>query len=285
MGCSSISMSLSYSRVRIAKANLGGYACNLIISSFSKILLVIFLHKILPLFVMPIIIYLFVVIVGTKKEFKSLIYISSIIFYIISTPIFSNYLFKKIEGEYIYKNLNEFEEVDAIVILSGMMRINEFDENYIVEWGDVDRLFKGIKLYELNKSNTIIFTGGKNPYNSTTISEGEVLKEFAIKHGVKKDDILITKDVLNTADESLAVLNLIGDNQTIILVTSAFHMKRAKLLFESQGFNVVPFKVDFNTPPNIKSDFIDFIPSSSGLRITEIAFREVLGRLYYDILL
>ena len=123
----------------------------------------IFLHKTFPLFVMPIMIYLFTVVIGTKKEFKSLIYISSIIFYIISTPIFSIYLFKKIEGEYIYKNLNEFEEVDAIVILSGMMRINEFDENYIVEWGDVDRLFKGIKLYELNKSNTIIFTGGKNP--------------------------------------------------------------------------------------------------------------------------
>ena len=110
------------------------------------------------------------------------------------------------------------------------------------------------------------------------------MKEFAIKYGVKKDDILITEDVLNTADESLAGLDLIGSNKTIILVTSAFHMKRAKSLFESQGFNVVPFKVDFKTPPNLKSDFIDFIPSSDGLRKTEIAFREVIGRLYYCIL-
>ncbi len=244
----------------------------------------IFLHKIFPLFVMPIIIYLLTVVVGTKKEFKSLIYISSLIFYIISTPLFSNYFMKKIEGEYIYKSFNELEKVDAIVILSGIMRINEFDKNYIVEWNDVDRFFKGIKLYQLNKSNTIIFTGGKDPYNTTNISEGEVLKEFAIKYGVKKDDILITEDVLNTADESLAVLDLLGSNKTIILVTSAFHMKRAKSLFESQGFNVVPFKVDFKTPPNLKSDFIDFFPSSDGLRKTEIAFREVIGRLYYCIL-
>ena len=244
----------------------------------------IFLHKIFPLFVMPIIIYLLVVVVGTKKEFKSLIYISSLIFYIISTPLFSNFFMKKIEGEYIYKSFNELEKVDAIVILSGIMRINEFDKNYIVEWNDVDRFFKGIKLYQLNKSNTIIFTGGKDPYNTTNISEGEVLREFAIKYDVKKDDILITEDVLNTADESLAVLDLLGSNKTIILVTSAFHMKRAKSLFESQGFNVVPFKVDFKTPPNLKSDFIDFIPSSDGLRKTEIAFREVIGRLYYCIL-
>ena len=106
----------------------------------------IFLHKIFPLFVMPIIIYLLAVVVGTKKEFKSLIYISSLIFYIISTPLFSNYFMKKIEGEYIYKSFNEIEKVDAIVILSGIMRINEFDKNYIVEWNDVDRFFKGIKL-------------------------------------------------------------------------------------------------------------------------------------------
>ncbi len=245
----------------------------------------IFLHKILPLFVMPITIYLLVVVVGTKKEFKSLIYVTSLIFYIISTPLFSNYLMKKIEGEYIYESFNELEKVDAIVILSGIMQINEFDKNYIVEWGDIDRFFKGIKLYQLNKSNTIVFTGGKNPYNSTNISEGEILKEFAIKYGVKKDDILITEDVLNTADESLAVLNLIGANKTIILVTSAFHMKRAKSLFENQGFNIVPFKVDFKTSPKIKSDFIDFIPSSNGLRKTEIAFREIIGRLYYSILL
>ena len=243
----------------------------------------IFLHKILPLFVMPIIIYLIIVVVGTKKEFKSLIYISTLIFYIISTPLFSNYLMKKIEGEYIYKSFNELEKVDAIVILGGIMRINQFDKNYIVEWNDIDRFFKGIKLYQLNKSNTIIFTGGKNPYNITNISEGDVLKEFAIKYGVKKDDILITEDVLNTYDESTAVLDLIGSNKTIILVTSAFHMKRAKSLFESQGFNIVPFKVDFKTPPNLKSDFIDFIPSSDGLRKTEIAFREVIGRLYYSI--
>ena len=243
----------------------------------------IFLHKILPLFVMPIIIYLIIVVMGTKKEFKSLIYISTLIFYIISTPLFSNYLMKKIEGEYIYKSFNELEKVDAIVILGGIMRINQFDKNYIVEWKDIDRFFKGIKLYQLNKSNTIIFTGGKNPYNITNISEGDVLKEFAIKYGVKKDDILITEDVLNTYDESTAVLDLIGSNKTIILVTSAFHMKRAKSLFESQGFNIVPFKVDFKTPPNIKSDLIDFIPSSAGLRKTEIAFREVIGRLYYSI--
>ena len=84
---------------------------------------------------MPLMIYLFVIILGTKKEYKNLIYISSLIFYFISTPIFSNFLMKKVEGEYSYKSINEIEKADAIVILSGIMRINEFDDDYIIEWG------------------------------------------------------------------------------------------------------------------------------------------------------
>jgi len=244
----------------------------------------IFLHKILPLFVMPIMIYLIIIILGTKKDYKKIIYISSFIFYIVSTPIFANFIMKKVEGEYSYESINEIEKADAIVILSGIMRINEFDDDYIVEWGDIDRFFKGIRLYELNKSNMIVFTGGNNPYNKTKISEGKVLEKFATNYGVKKEDILVTKDVLNTSDEAKAVLDLIGTNKTIILVTSAFHMKRAKLLFERQGINVTPYKVDYKTPPNLELNFIDIIPSSSGLRKSEIAFREIIGRLYYSIL-
>ena len=232
---------------------------------------------------MPLMIYLFVIILGTKKEYKNLIYISSLIFYFISTPIFSNLIMKKVEGEYYYRSINEIEQADAIVILSGMMRINEFEDDYIVEWGDIDRFFKGIRLYDLNKSNLIIFTGGNNPYNKTKISEGKVLENFAIKYGVKKEDIVITKDVLNTSDEARAVHDLIGNKKTIILVTSAFHMKRAKSLFERQKINVIPYKVDYKTPPSLEFNFIDFLPSSQGLRKTEIAFREIIGRLYYSI--
>ena len=243
----------------------------------------IFLHKISPLFVMPLMIYLIIIILGTKKENKNIIYISSFIFYIVSTPIFSNLIMKKVEGEYYYRSINEIEQVDAIVILSGMMRINEFEDDYIVEWGDIDRFFKGIRLYDLNKSNLIIFTGGNNPYNKTKISEGKVLENFAIKYGVKKEDIVITKDVLNTSDEARAVHDLIGNKKTIILVTSAFHMKRAKSLFERQKINVIPYKVDYKTPPSLEFNFIDFLPSSQGLRKTEIAFREIIGRLYYSI--
>ena len=243
----------------------------------------IFLHKILPLFVMPVMVFILIILTSTFKGYKKLTYYSLILFYIISTPIFSSLIMKQVEGEYTYGKFENKNKADAIVVLSGMMRINEFENDYKIEWGDTDRFFKGIELYNFNKSNIIVFTGGKSPYNKTKISEGDVLKEYAIRFGVKEEDILITKEVLNTSDESYAVTDLIGNKKTIILVTSAFHMSRAKSLFEKQGHIVIPYKVDFKTPPKLSWHFIDFIANSQDLRITEIALREILGRLYYSI--
>ena len=243
----------------------------------------IFLHKILPLFVMPTFLFLILITISAYKGFQKIIYFTILIFYVLSTSVFSNFIMKEVEGKYYYPNLKGVAKADAIVVLSGMMRINEFENNHILEWGDIDRFFKAIELYFSKKSNTIIFTGGKSPYNITKISEGDVLKQYAIKFGVKMNDILVTKEVLNTSEESIAVKNLIGIKKSIILVTSAFHMKRAKSIFEKKGFKVIPYKVDYKTPPNLSLNFIDFLPSSTGLRRTEIALRELLGRLYYSL--
>ena len=242
----------------------------------------IYLHKLLPLFIMPIVVFLGLILICNYKGYKKLIYLFSILFYIISTPIFSNFIMKIVEGEYKYQKLENLEKVDAIVILGGMLKIYEFENNYTVEWEDPDRFFKGIELYNSFKSDKIVFTGGKSPFNVTAVSEGSVLKNYALKYGVLEEDIIVTKEVLNTYDESLAVSEVLGENKTVILVTSAFHMKRAKLLFEQQGVKIIPYKVDFKSSINSRLYFIDFIPNSLALKKTEISLRELLGRLYYN---
>ena len=129
-----------------------------------------------------------------------------------STPVFSNIIMKIVEGEYIYQKIEELDEADAIVILGGLLKIYEFENSYNVEWNDPDRFFKGIKLYDSLKSDKIIFTGGKSPVNLKQVSEGSVLKNYAAKYGVLEEDIIVTKEVLNTYDESLAVSEVLGEN-------------------------------------------------------------------------
>ena len=90
---------------------------------------------------------------------------------------------KIVEGEYFYQKLENLEKADAIVILGGMLKIYEFENNYVVEWADPDRFFKGIELYNSFKSDKIVFTGGKSLFNKTAVSEGSVLKNYAVKYG------------------------------------------------------------------------------------------------------
>ena len=85
----------------------------------------------------------------------------------------------------------------------------------------------------------------------------------------------------NTADEAVAVKELINPSKRIILVTSAYHMYRAKKLFEKQGFHVISYKVDYKTPGETVLTIMDFLPSAGNIGITETRIREIIGRIIY----
>jgi uncharacterized SAM-binding protein YcdF (DUF218 family) len=241
----------------------------------------IYLHKILPTFILPIMMVIILILIGLIKNKKTLIYIAIVLLYTLSTPIFSNNFFKLVEGSEYRKPINTIDSADAIVVLSGMLGVNEIEDSTYIEWGDPDRFFGGIALFKAGKAQKLVFTGGKMPWDKVKKTEGEVLKEYAISNGISSEKILVTKDVVNTADEAVAVKEIISPYKRIILVTSAFHMIRARKLFEKQGFIVIPYKVDYKTGFNKEITVLDFLPSADDLKTTEIGIREIIGRLFY----
>ena len=241
----------------------------------------IYLHKILPTFVLPIMLVIIVILIGLIKNKKKLIYIAIGVLYILSTPIFSNNFFKLVERNEYRKPISAIDSADAIVVLSGMLQINEVGDSTYIEWGDPDRFFGGIALFKAGKAQKLVFTGGKMPWDKAKKTEGEVLKKYAISNGIPSEKIFITKDVENTADEAVAVKELISPSKKIILVTSAYHMYRAKKLFENQGLIVVPYKVDYKSERIKEITIIDFLPSVDNLELTETGIREIFGRIFY----
>jgi len=225
--------------------------------------------------------FIIVIIIGLIKNKKKLNYIAVGVLYIISTPIFSNNFFKLVEGSEYRKAISTIDSADAIVVLSGMLELNEVGDSTYVEWGDPDRFFGGLALFKAGKAQKLVFTGGKMPWNKTKKTEGEVLKEYAISNGVPKENILVTKDVENTADEAAAVKELISPNKKIILVTSAYHMYRAKKLFKGEGFNVILYKVDYKVSRNNELMVMDFLPDAGSLEQTETGVKEIIGRIFY----
>lgn len=66
-------------------------------------------------------------------------------------------------------------------------------------------------------------------------SNAKVMKNYAIENGIPEEDILIeenSKDTKQNATESILKLIKVGPQQKILLVTSPYHSKRAKIEFE-----------------------------------------------------
>ena len=188
------------------------------------------------------------------------------------------------------KGLHEIPWVDGIVVLSGGNRIQNNSGEIFYEWNDPDRFYAGIDLFKAGKSPILIFTGGNSIFDRKKTTEGQLYLNDAIKLGIDKDSIYITPPVFNTYEEALAIndlfINRINKNSKhlkIILVTSAFHMQRAKRVFEKNGFNVYPFPVDFQASQPIKFnlDPYNYIPNSRSLKNSSKAIREFIARFIY----
>jgi len=212
----------------------------------------IYLHKIIPLITSPLffVLTLLVILIILRKSKliklkNSLLFLSFLTLFLFSNPLISNKLVKYIEASYL-----------------------------------PDRFFAGIKLLNANKGRKIIYTGGLLPWELKKKTEGELLKNKSLEFGIDENDILITKKVQNTYEEANAIYHLIDSKSKIILVTSAFHMKRAEFLFKKHTFNVFPYPVDFKSKNN-KITILDFIPSAVSLSRSSFVIRELLGRMYY----
>ena len=69
----------------------------------------------------------------------------------------------------------------------------------------------------------------------------------------------------------------------ILLVTSAWHMPRAKTLFEREGPEVVPAPTDYEMHYCAESPLkcVDFLPSADALWRNSVAVKEWVARFCY----
>ena len=178
---------------------------------------------------------------------------SAIIFLIVfSNGFFSNTLWRFLEYPWERLDYSLIDYSDGIVVLSGGGISLSSLNKQIIEWKDPDRFLAGINLYKANKSNRLIFTGGINPLVSGSPPEGDLYISEAISMGIPKKNLFTTYPVSNTFQEAKAIKKLLNDEipssqNKIILVTSAFHMHRAKRVFEREGIIVLPYPVDFKS--------------------------------------
>jgi len=241
------------------------------------------IHKLLPLIVSPLGLVVGLWLLALIFRRTLLAWLGLGVLLICSLPATGTYVWKTLEADYPYQPIAAVEDADAVVVLSGMLGGFEYQGEAVPEWSEsVDRLFAGVALYKEGKAPLVVFTRGYTPWLNLP-PEGEILAQQAIESGVPDSKILLTDLVENTEDEAREVKNLMtfGGLKRVILVTSSFHMPRARMLFNRAGVETIPYAVDFRGQGGL--DWMSWIPSAGGLSGTSDGVRELIGRLYYRV--
>ncbi len=231
----------------------------------------------------------FLLILFIIRKKKKFLYSGIISLFVFSNGVLSGSLWKILEYPWRRIDYVDVNPADLIVVLSGGRHLPPGGTK-IIEWNDPDRFVAGIKLFRSKKADKLIFTGGINPLSKNLPPEGDIYIKEAISLGIPREKLFTTYPVRNTLEEAKAIKKLLKkdlklSSNRIILVTSAFHMKRAKRVFEREGIKVQPYPVDFKSSgksiQSLMKNPIRWIPSAGALKSISNAFREFIGRIVY----
>ena len=197
--------------------------------------------------------------------------------YLSSTALIANTLMGFLERDYTPRAMSVVPEVDAIVLLGGAMR-GDMHMGTLPDLNQqADRLVHAVALYKAGKAPAILLTGGAHPEDRP---ESEQMRDLLRVMGVPESAMWLETQSRNTHDNAVFCARLLGERglQRILLVTSAFHMRRAEALFSAQGLEVIPAPTDYQRP--LAAGF-GFRPSMKNLYRTTLAIHEIAGFQVY----
>jgi uncharacterized SAM-binding protein YcdF (DUF218 family) len=138
------------------------------------------------------------------------------------------------------------------------------------------RLAEGIRILRMYPGAKLILSG----YNGgTQISHARVSANVALALGVTKSDIVLLETAKDTWEEAQQAASFIKD-KTLVLVTSASHMRRAMTEFKNAGLKAIPAPTNFLAQKEINQLWVKYTPSATYLEQTELFWHEALGLLW-----
>ncbi|EMR03682.1 YdcF family protein [Cesiribacter andamanensis] len=169
--------------------------------------------------------------------------------FVFSNPLLTNEMLLLWETPALRYNQLE-GSYDVAVVLSGVTAPNRGPYDRIHLHKGADRIMHAVQLYKLGKVEKLLLSGGAGSLQGDSISEATRMQRVMLLAGVPSEALLIEGQSRNTYEnarysrDALQQLYPQG-SQRVLLVTSAFHMRRAAACFQKQGLQVTPFSTDF----------------------------------------
>jgi uncharacterized SAM-binding protein YcdF (DUF218 family) len=173
---------------------------------------------------------------------------------------------------------------EAGVVLTGIAH-TEMEPNDRVYYNrGADRILHAAQLYKEKKIKRIIITGGVGRIFTGTRSEAGDLKKTLLLHEIPDSAIVLENNSFNTRENALftkPLLDSLSIDSKVLLITSAYHMPRAKGCFAKVGISFDSFATDYYQNKWKWTPDFWLVPSEKALLGWHILIREWLGYATY----
>ncbi len=172
------------------------------------------------------------------------------------------------------------------IILGGTTENNKEPRDRVYILKSADRMTQTIQLYKMGIIKKILVTGGSSNLIDTLYREADNMRRFLILCGIPDSSIIVENRARNTHENavySAAIINREFPGTRNLVITSAFHLRRAMDCFRKTGLAVDGFSTDFySTKVKYTPDRL-FIPDPESFILWQMLIREWLGILSYKI--
>jgi len=215
-----------------------------------------------------------------KRTANRLFIFGGIFLLVISTPWLPDFVEEKLEAQYPHQlkanMLDTATAYDILVLGSGHDDDTSLAPNDMLQSSALSRIIEGIRVWRLVPKSRLI-TSGFSSYGSP--SQAELLKRTALSLGVPDSQMALQEKPTNTYEEAKAYKHLFSGKRKLILVTGAYHMPRAMILFQSQGLHPIPATTFHMVKHGIHLKPV-FLPNPDNLFKLDKALHEWVGLIY-----
>ncbi|UOR07314.1 YdcF family protein [Hymenobacter aerilatus] len=178
-------------------------------------------------------------------------------------------------------------QYDAGILLTGITQVGRSPQDRVSLNAGADRLTHTLWLYRAGYIKRIIISGGLAGSHGTPESEAFELATLLRLSGVPDYDIILEEQSRNTYENARYTKELLSqypEIKSLVLITSAFHQRRAQGCFHKVGLYPIAFPAGFYSADRFLTLDYLLLPSSDALLTWNIFLHEILGFVSYKVL-
>jgi uncharacterized SAM-binding protein YcdF (DUF218 family) len=201
--------------------------------------------------------------------------------YVFSLANVSNRLERSLED--LPSTMQEGVVYDAVVLMGGVVEVYaEQPEGRRSFNNNVERMLATYDVLRSGQANVAIISGGHTDQGRLEARESPIIAAQLVDWGIEPSRIIVDALARNTHENAVNVTKIVREHgwQKVLIVTSAFHMRRSVECFTAEGLSVDTLVVDRRSadPATLP---IQWLPRADALAESTDAMREWFGRWVY----